>query len=288
MIEQNSITIIGKGAVGGVLFDFFEGHSFSIRSVWDSKQVEIRSSIDNSSSILEKNLPTQEREMGDMIFICVPDDQIRGLCDNLAESPLQWENRSIVHCSGNLASDSCSSLKYRGANVAAMHPIQTFRKGDRLDRLKDIYITLEGDDELILDLEAIIDQMGAHSLRITADQKRVIHIASVIASNYLVSLMHISDTLLKDAGIHESLEIIQPLVTQTVHNIFKKGVNESLTGPISRGDFESVQHHLNHLKMNHPYSDIYKLLGVEALSIVQENKGLDKETINQFIALLGR
>lgn len=288
MIEQNSITIFGRGALGTALYDFFNEKSFRIRSIWDTKRVELHSTVENSVAVLDKNLPTEESEIGELIFIAVPDDQIRLLSDDLSKMPLQWESRSIIHCSGNLSSDICSSLKKRGAKVAAMHPIQTFNKGDGLHRFRDIYVTLEGDDTLISELSLITDQMGAHSLKITAEQKRVIHIASVIASNYLVSLLHMSETLLEDAGISESLDIIQPLVSQTVHNIFEKGVKESLTGPISRGDIQSVEHHLNFLNENQHYNEIYKLLGSEALTIAQKNRNLNREIINQFIALLGR
>lgn len=288
MIEQYSITIIGKGALGGALFDFFNEKSYLIRSVWDLKQVELRSADDRSVVVLEKNLPTEESEMGDLIFIAVPDDQIERLSDELAGIPLQWDKRSVVHCSGNISSDACSSLKKKGARIAAMHPVQTFNTGDGLQRFQDITVTLEGDDALISDLTLIIGQMGAHSLKITAEQKRVIHIASVIASNYLVSLMHISESLLQDAGIDESLKILQPLVSQTVYNIFEKGVKESLTGPISRGDIESVKGHLNLLNQDQHTSEIYKLLGSEALSIAQKKKNLNNEMISQLIALLGR
>lgn len=288
MIEQNSITIFGRGALGTALLHFFKENSFEVRSIWDTKRGEIHSDIGNSVSKLDKNLPSEEYEIGDLVFIAVPDDQIKLLSDELSGIPLQWKNRSVVHCSGNLSSNVCSSLKERGANVAAMHPIQTFNRGDGPHRFHDIYVTMEGDDALISGLSVIIDQMGAHPLKITAEQKRVIHIASVIASNYLVSLLHMSETLLKDAGVSESLDIIQPLVTQTVQNIFDKGVTESLTGPISRGDIESVEHHLKFLNEDPHYLEIYQLLGSEALTIAQKSGNLNKEIINKLIALLGR
>lgn len=288
MIEQNSITIFGRGALGSALFDFFNEKSYLIRSVWNKNQVEIRSTVENSVVVLDKNLPTEESEMGDLIFIAIPDDQIELLSDELSGIPLDWEKRSVIHCSGNLSSDVCSSLKKCGAKIAAMHPIQTFNKGDGYQRFHDIYVTLEGDVTLISNLTLIIEQMGAHPLKINAEQKRVIHVASVIASNYLVSLLHISESLLKEAGINESLDIIQPLVSQTVHNIFEKGVKESLTGPISRGDIQSVKHHLTLLNQNHHTSEIYKLLGSEALVIAQKNQNLDKKIINQFLALFSQ
>ena len=284
MIEQNSITIIGKGALGSTLYDFFKKESYRIQSVWDRNGVDISTKPDQSMIRLEKNLPTKENEIGDMVFITVPDDQIKPLSDSLSLVPLKWEKRSIIHCSGNLSSDSCSSLKKRGSTIASMHPIQTFTKGDSADRFSDIYVTLEGDEELISDLMLMVKKMGAHPLKITSDQKKVIHIASVIASNYLVSLLHISETLLKEAGIREDLELLQPLVSQTVQNVFGKGTTDSLTGPISRGDISSVNHHLHFLKTNQHYSDIYKLLGKEAVIIAQKRGELSEKITNELLS----
>tara|TARA_R100001143_G_scaffold63515_2_gene71219 strand:+ start:9165 stop:10031 length:867 start_codon:yes stop_codon:yes gene_type:complete len=288
MIEQYSITIIGRGALGSALFDFFNEKSYLIRSVWNKKQVEIRTKVEGSVDVLDKHLPTEEREMGDLIFLAVPDDQIELLSDELSRIPIQWEKRFIIHCSGNLSSDACSSLKKCGAKVAAMHPIQTFNRGDGMQRFRDIYVTLEGDDALISILILIVKQMGAKPLKITAEQKRVIHVAAVIASNYMVSLLHVSESLLNDAGISESLDIIQPLVFQTVQNIFEKGVKESLTGPISRGDIQSVKYHLELLGKDKHTREIYKLLGSEALVIAQKNQNLDEKIINQFLALFSQ
>lgn len=286
MIEQHSMSIFGRGALGSALHNFFKKKSYFIRSVWDRNGGDIYSDKDDSVFKSENNLPKHENEIGDLIFIAVPDDQISPLSKQLSLTPIQWENKSVIHCSGNLPSNICSDLSERGAKVAAMHPIQTFQKGDTQNRFNEIYITLEGEPELLDFLHTIVNDMGAYPIRITPEQKRVIHIASVIASNYLVSLMNISESLLNDAGIDEGIDILQPLVAQTVQNMFEKGVADSLTGPISRGDVESVKYHLKSLKGNKPYSEIYNLMGLEALKIAEKKGTLSNELADELEKLL--
>lgn len=288
MIEQHSISIFGKGAVGSALQDFFKNESYPIRSVWDSSGGEIYSVEDRSVIKSDNTFPTHENEIGDLVFIAVPDDQIISLTIRLSKIPIHWEKRSVIHCSGNLASDACASLRKKGSEIAAMHPIQTFKRGDGFNRFNEIYITLEGDEKLIELLQTFVVKMGAFPIQITADQKRKIHIASVIASNYLISLMHISETLLNDAGIKEGFNILQPLISQTVQNIFEKGVGESLTGPISRGDIESVKHHLVSLENQKNHNAIYKLLGLEALYIAEKSGNLNAELMIKLEKLLNQ
>jgi predicted short-subunit dehydrogenase-like oxidoreductase (DUF2520 family) len=80
------------------------------------------------------------------------------------------------------------------------------------------------------------------------------------------------------------LELLQPLVSQTVQNVFGKGTTDSLTGPISRGDISSVNHHLHFLKTNQHYSDIYKLLGKEAVIIAQKRGELSEKITNELLS----
>ena len=286
MIEQHSISIFGRGALGSALYDFFRSKSYVIRSVWDRKGGEIYSGKDLPVLKSEKILPANDHEVGNMIFIAVPDDQIPSLSKQLSLIPIKWENRSIIHCSGNLPSNVCNYLADKGAKVAAMHPIQTFQRGDRLNRFLGIYVTLEGDVKLMDDLRTIVNDMEAHPIQITPEQKRIIHIASVIASNYMVSLMHVTETLLNSAGVEEGIDIFQPLVSQTMQNLFELGVVESLTGPISRGDLQSVKHHLERLKENSHHSEIYKLMGLEAILIAEKKGNVSRETLSTLEQLL--
>lgn len=286
MIDKNSISIFGRGALGSALHDFFKSKSYSIRSVWSREGGEIFSKKDFLVKKSDKKFPDQDSDIGNTVFIVVPDDQIASLSKQLSETPIRWENRSIIHCSGNLPSSACAKLQEKGSRIAAMHPIQTFQKGDLLHRFNNIYITLEGEPELVNDLCTIVNNMGAHPIRISPEQKRTIHLAAVIVSNYMISLMHISETLLHEAGIEKGIDILGPLVSQTVENVFKIGVAESLTGPISRGDVKSVKHHLDSLTKNSHHSEIYKLLGLEAISIAQKKGNVSRGLLSKLEQLL--
>ena len=78
---------------------------------------------------------------------------------------------------------------------------------------------------------------------------------------------------------------MEALVHQTITDIFEKGPADALTGPIARGDLESVQTHLNELS-ERDQEDLYKLLGLEAVIIAQNNGTVSEDKINRLRDLL--
>ena len=269
MTKNPAITIIGTGSVGSVLQDFFEGEGYSIHSLWNSSGGKVYASESAGLPSVSHALPQKESEVGDWIFITTPDDQIPKTSEQLAKLPVSWLDKCVIHCSGNLSSEVLGSLKEAGAKTVSMHPIQTFKKGDDRNRLKDIYISLEGDEELKQKLIPVIQNMGAHPFVLTAAGKQSLHIAAVFASNYLVALMGSVEQILKLNNIENGLQVLKPLIEQTADNIFEKGVEEALTGPISRGDTETVKAHLNHLSNTPELQALYKLLGLAAVDIAK-------------------
>ncbi|NBC67349.1 MAG: DUF2520 domain-containing protein, partial [Bacteroidetes bacterium] len=219
-----------------------------------------------------------EGETGDFVFITTPDDLISKTARDLAGKPIHWQEKVVIHCSGNLTSDELTSLSEKGAQTVSMHPIQSFKKGDGSERFQDITISLQGDETGKELLKPIIGEMGAKVLMLDKKQKRYLHIAAVMASNYLVALMFSVENLLKDVDLDDGFESLEPLVHQTVNNVFEKGPTDALTGPISRGDTESVQMHLNELSGSEP-EVLYKILGLEAVKIAEKRGEVGEDRI---------
>jgi predicted short-subunit dehydrogenase-like oxidoreductase (DUF2520 family) len=282
-VSKPTITIIGTGALGSTLQTFFKENGYRIRSTWNSKGGLIY--YDQSEQSVDRILPENENEIGDLIFITTPDDLISKAAHTLSKKPISWDDKIVVHCSGNLTTDELELLAESGAKTVSMHPIQSFKRGDGSDRFKNITISLQGDEVAKEQLRPIIDKMGAKSLNLTKKQKRYLHIAAVMASNYLVALMFSVENLLNDVELHEGFDALETLVRQTVTNIFEKGPADALTGPIERGDLESVQTHLAELKGS-DQEDMYKLLGLEAVKIAEKGNKIPQEKISMLRELL--
>ena len=280
-----SITIIGTGALGSTLQKFFDEHGYLIQSTWNSRGGLIFS--DQSEKSVVKNLPDNDKEIGDLIFITTPDDLIGKTAESLSKKSISWDDKIVVHCSGNLTSDELNPLAKSGTKTVSMHPIQSFKRGDGSDRFKEITISLQRDKEAKEQLKPIIQKMGAKLLELTKKQKRYLHIAAVMASNYLVALMFSVENLLKDAELEDGFDALETLVRQSVTNIFEKGPAGALTGPIARGDLESVQTHLNELR-SREQENLYKMLGLEAVKIIEKSGNLSQKQVGELKNLMSQ
>jgi len=85
----------------------------------------------------------------------------------------------------------------------------------------------------------------------------------------VVTVLHKAENLLKDQGIDNGLEPLEPLIRQTIENSLNLGTLEALTGPIARGDAESVRKHLKALKDDSVSTQLYRVLGMQTLKIAQ-------------------
>ncbi len=285
-MKKMGFTIIGPGAIGNALLNFFVAQRYQIRTVWDRNKIYRYLENEKSWEIKRDEVRISEDDLGAIIFLTVPDDQIKTVSMELAALDLNWNDRSVIHSSGNLTSDECIALKERGARVASMHPIQTFIQGDGADRFKDIYVSLEGDESLTRSLSEMVRSMGANPIFLDANQKRKLHLAAVFACNYLVALLGQSEKLLEESNIDGDLNLLKPLIMRTLENLFNKGVQKSLTGPISRGDIESVQKHLEMIEEDTSISLLYKLLGLEALKITEIRGNLSSEAVAELVKIL--
>jgi len=280
--DWNSVTIIGTGAVGTALIDFFQNQEMVIQSVWGSRSGRIRTKTGDYLRI-QSNLPENDDQTGALVFITTPDDLISTVANKLAVTNTEWKNRSVVHCSGNLTSEELSLLAKAGAGTASMHPIQTFKQGDSAERFRGITISLEGDMRTTDGLKKLVALMNANPIHLSKEQKRVMHIAAVFASNYMSALMYTAVEYLANEGMEEGIKILKPLILQTAQNIVKNGAVDSLTGPVARGDITSIRKHLNSLKTNDKMLSIYQILGKEAVEIAKVRGEVSNDVIGEML-----
>lgn len=283
--SKPSITIIGTGALGSTLQKFFRKNGYLIQSVWNSRGGSVYAGESADYEQASSMLPENDNETGDWVFITTPDDLISKTAESLSEQPISWDNKIVIHCSGNLTSDELHKVSQKGAGTVSMHPIQTFKEGDGVERFKTITISLEGNPEAKEKLKPLIKEMGANLILLDKKQKRYLHIAAVMASNYLVALMFSVENLLKDVELDEGFNSLETLMHQTVKNIFEKGPANALTGPVSRGDSESVATHLKELQ-GRDQEIVYKILGFEALKIAERSGNLPQDQIDDLKRLL--
>jgi predicted short-subunit dehydrogenase-like oxidoreductase (DUF2520 family) len=206
-----------------------------------------------------------------VVFICVPDDTLKAVAKRLARPGSSWAGRFVFHTSGLHPAAALNPLQKKGARAASMHPVQSFpEKGAPVRFFRGIFWGLEGDVDAVRAGRDVVRTLGGRALVLRENDKPLYHAACSLASNGLVSLEASAAALLREAGVRQktAIAVLLPLVQGTLQNVKKFGWEKALTGPVARGDVETVRRHLEGLKSRPREEKTYKTLGKQALGLI--------------------
>lgn len=225
----------------------------------------------------------------DIVLITTPDDAIAETCLTLLHNTNIKRHSIIIHCSGALNSDVLSPMKQRGCYTSSIHPMHSFANPEiSVEQFLGTYCAVEGDVEATKVVSRLFESMGAVTYSIKKDKKSIYHTSGVFASNYLITLFHQAVSCLNEAGVEENTGVraIMHLMKGTLFNLERTmSAKKALTGPIQRGDVETVINHLNALD-NPLQKELYAQLGRATLELTQHS-GIKLDALNNALISLG-
>jgi len=178
-----------------------------------------------SARLAERGVELRGRDAR-LVLLCVPDRAIAEVA--AAVEPGPW----VAHVSGGtpLASLEPHTKRF------SLHPLQTFTRDRGPEQLDGAWAALTGESEEALAVAAELARLlGLRPFTLDDGRRALYHAGAAIASNYLVTLRRIAGELLTEAGV--PAEALDPLMRRVIENGFQ------LTGPIERGDWETVERH---------------------------------------------
>ena len=287
---MNTVAIIGAGRLGTSLGYALHEKGFPIEAL----SCRTLSSVQESKRIIGAGEPLTNNiraaESGDLVFLTVPDDKISQITAELAAAIPDWSGKYVFHCSGLLSTLVLKPLQSQGAETASMHPLQSIAgKIPDAGIFSGVYFGLEGSEKAIKVAQKIIHILEGEYLIIQAEDKPLYHAASSIASNFLVVLLETASFLFQQAGISQDLipQILFPLTKGTLHNVKNLNIPSALTGPVIRGDIQSIKQHLSALERFPAHYEIYRKLALQALQIGKKEKKIPPDKFKALESLLG-
>jgi len=188
----------------------------------------------------------------DLILLTVPDDALPGLVAGLAATGAPLEGRLLMHASGRYGTSVLDAATRRGALPLAVHPVMTFTgRPDDIDRLDGICFGVTAPDPLRPVAEALVIEMGGEPVFIPEASRGLYHAALSSAANHLVTLVAEAADLLRSAGTGDPARMLGPLLSAALDNALGLGI-AGLTGPVVRGDADTVAAHLGALRAVSP------------------------------------
>lgn len=214
----------------------------------------------------------------EVLFLAVPDDRIHPVAQQLWGTKSIGPGQTVLHCSGVLGQEALSALVPTRAALGSLHPLQTISDPEVApERFKGAWAAVEGSPAAMEAAEDIARSLGMKPFRITAKQKILYHAGAVFASNYLVVVEAIAQRLLRHAGLsdEEAWAALSPLVRGTITNLLAADPRSALTGPVVRGDTDTILRHLGALTIDD--ARLYQMLGRAALELARKG-GMDDKT----------
>jgi predicted short-subunit dehydrogenase-like oxidoreductase (DUF2520 family) len=221
------------------------------------------------------------------VILAVPDRALAEVSHDLAASGPAPPGCSALHLSGAISADVLAPLHGAGYAIGSLHPLQTvadpWLSGARVT---GIAFAIAGEPTAVLAARRIVNALEGIPLVIPPNLRPLYHAAAVMASNYIVAIVAAATRMMQQAGVAESdaLPALMPLVEGTVDNLRHLGIHTSLTGPIARGDVDTIRLHLARLSPDE--LPLYSALGREVLRVARA-AGLDAAKAEEIDDLLG-
>ena len=311
-LRSLKISIIGSGRLGSTL-------AFAIKSVSSPgvSIVSVSGRTENTLAAARKLLGESSKtilfthdnflaaKISNCIFICTPDNEIEGVCNEIFKS---WKDFTgidgsnmenpkeitVFHFSGSKKIDILDAASEAGASTACMHPLKSFASA------RDAYSTLENtlygvtykknDIKAKNIIEILCKILKGRTIFVKNDKKTLYHACACIASNYLVSLMDFAADAGSEVGLDPQVFLsgLINLSEGTLLNMKKLGTKKALTGPIARGDTSTINEHvelINSLNRD-DIKEFYEMMGKKTAKIAFENTWINSKSYNELVKIL--
>ena len=276
------VFIIGPGHVGRGLFRAFRASGVEVVGLHGKRP----SGVTTSSGDI-----TKEVSQANVVVLCVRDAQLDDTIQEVAAAARDGRiarGTVVMHTSAIAEPAGLQALSTAGYPGGTFHPLVPFSDPDvSAALLRKAWIGIDGENAAKNASRRIAGHLGARTLEIPPGRKPAYHAAAVISSNFPVVLASVAGHLLHDIGIPDAsaYQAVDSLMSGAIANMKQTMPDDALTGPVVRGDAETVGKHLRALEGLEPAREIYRALSSAAVEIARR-AGTDPRKLAAVGALL--
>ncbi|MEO8911340.1 MAG: Rossmann-like and DUF2520 domain-containing protein [Gemmatimonadaceae bacterium] len=265
------VFIIGPGHVGRGLFRAFQASGVDVVGLHGKRP----SGVATSTGALPAELET-----ANVVILCVRDPQLDETIEEVSAASHAGRlarGTAVLHTSAIAEPAGLQKLSEAGFPGGTFHPLVPFSDPDVAVRLlRRGWIGIDGENAAKSASRRLAGHIGARTLDIPPGKKAAYHAAAVISSNFPVVLASVAGHLLHDIGVPDSsaYHAVESLMSGALANMRQTLPDDALTGPIMRGDAETVGKHLRGLEKYGSALEVYRALSAAATDIA-ERRGAD-------------
>jgi len=245
------IGVVGGGRVGAVLAAALRSAGHEISAV-AGESAASRTRIETLLPGVRVDKPTAVARSCDLLLLTVPDDMLANVVTMLAASGAIRAGQDVVHTSGKHGLAVLAPAAEKGARVLAMHPAMTFTGTDvDLARLPGCVFGVTAAPDTAALAERLVADLRGSLVWVAEERRTLYHAGLAHGANHLVTVVAQAMDLLRASGATDPASTLRPLLTAALDNALTYG-DAALTGPIVRGDVETVRAHLAEIAATSP------------------------------------
>ncbi|MDA2913345.1 DUF2520 domain-containing protein [Acidobacteriia bacterium AH_259_A11_L15] len=263
-----TIALIGAGRVGQTLGRALRRRGYRIGAVVTRRLSTARAAVRFIGGGQAR--AGVDATVGDahIVLITTPDRQVAAAARALGRLKMSWRGRVALQASGALSSRELAPLKKHGAAVGSLHPLYPFPRPLRIFP-RGVVFGVEGDRRARRQALALVRALGGQAMEIRSTEKALYHAAAALVAGHLLTLADLGTRALVRAGVRKARarRALVPLAQATLACYARWG-GRAWTGPLERGDVDTVRRHLAGLRRLPPqYLETYQTLARAALSL---------------------
>ncbi len=283
--EQRAL-IVGSGRVGTALSRVLPQRGITVQAIVSRSPDQNQGRFDVPVVQSVDDAPSEPC----LLILAVPDAHIEDTARSIAPSASAGRFICAIHTSGSLPAHALAPLGECGIQMLSFHPIVPFPPLDSdVDPFDGISVSLQGSRPAVDVGRRLASRLHASAIEVTAAQKKELHVAAAIASNFSTTLASVAAGILSAAGVDtsQSRTILATLVQSVAENLRTTDPSDALTGPIVRGDVDIVGQHLETLRKHDPDEvDLYRILGHRTVDLALKSQRLDAEGARRIRSIL--
>ena len=245
------IGVVGAGRVGAVLAAALRAAGHEIVAAAGESPAS-RTRIETLLPGVPVLKPSAVARACDLLLLTVPDDMLDNVVNMLSASGAIRRGQYVAHTSGRHGLAVLEPAAERGAHVLALHPAMTFTGTDvDLARLDGCVFGVTAPTDTRELVETLVADLGGVPMWVPEERRTLYHAGLAHGATHLVTLDAQAMDLLRASGAEDPAATLRPLLTAALDNVLSYG-DAALTGPIVRGDVNTVRAHLADIATSSP------------------------------------
>ena len=285
MVTPEDVTIgfVGAGVLGSGLALALSAADWRVHAIASRTLSSAERAANLIDGCVAMGSAQQVADACDLVFITTPDSVIAEVARAVTWRP----DQGVAHCCGAASTELLDTAAHSGAAVGAMHPFQTFAAIDgpeqAAERLNGVTFAIAATGWLAEFVPNLAASVGGRGIEIPAGLRPLYHASAVLSCGYLSTLLDAAVGLWTTMGFsrEDGVRAAVPLARATIEAIERQGPADAVTGPVVRGDADTLAAHLELLAQHAPHLlPLYRQLTESSLSLARE-KGIAEQQLDQ-------